>query len=75
MQEARVGYLGWEYPREKEMTIHSSILAWKVPWTEEPGRVHGVTESDTNEQLTHYLSMLQAPAVRLYKGRKLALHV
>ena len=29
--------LGWEDPREKEMAIHSSILGWKIPWTEEPG--------------------------------------
>ena len=37
---------------EKEMTIHSSILVWKIPWTEEPGRldlVHGVAELDTIE--------------------------
>ena len=31
-----VRFLGWEDPLEKEMTIHSSILAWKIPWTEEP---------------------------------------
>ena len=29
--------LGWEDPLEKEMAIHSSILGWKIPWTEEPG--------------------------------------
>ena len=37
-QETQVRSLGWEEPLEKEMTIHSSILAWKIPWTEEPGR-------------------------------------
>ena len=36
MWETRVWSLGWEDPLEKEMTIHSSILAWKIPWTEEP---------------------------------------
>ena len=36
MRETRVRSLGWEDPLEKEMTIHSSILAWKMPWTEEP---------------------------------------
>ena len=36
MQETRVQSLGWEDPLEKEMTTHSSILAWKIPWTEEP---------------------------------------
>ena len=34
--------LGWEDPLEKEMATHSSILAWKVPWTEEPGRLQSM---------------------------------
>ena len=37
MQETRVRSLGWEDPREKEMATHYSILAWRIPWTEEPG--------------------------------------
>ena len=37
MQEMRVGSLGQEYPLKKGMATHSSILAWKIPWTEEPG--------------------------------------
>ena len=37
MQEVRVQSLGQENPLEKEMTSHSSILIWKIPWTEEPG--------------------------------------
>ena len=37
MQETRVRSLGWEDPLEKEMAAHSSILAWKIPWTTEPG--------------------------------------
>ena len=41
--------LGWEDPLEEGMAIHSSILAWRIPWTEEPDRVHRVTESDTAE--------------------------
>ena len=36
MQETRVWSLGWEDPLEKEMATHSSILAWRIPWTEEP---------------------------------------
>jgi len=39
MQETWVQSLGWEDPLEKGMSIHSSILAWKIPWTEEPGRL------------------------------------
>ena len=37
MQESQVRSLGGEDPLDKEMAIHSSILAWKIPWTEEPG--------------------------------------
>ena len=37
MPETRVPSLGWEDPLEKSMATHSSILAWKIPWTEEPG--------------------------------------
>ena len=49
MWEPRVQTLGWEDPLQKEMATHSSILAWKIPWTEEPGglTVHGVAESQT----------------------------
>ena len=35
MREIRVQSLGWEDPLEEEMAIHSSILAWRIPWTEE----------------------------------------
>ena len=38
MQETQVQSLGWEDLLEKEMATHSSTLAWKIPWTEEPGR-------------------------------------
>ena len=39
MQETWVRTLGWEDPLEQEMATHSSTLAWKIPWTEEPGRL------------------------------------
>ena len=42
MQETWVQSVGWEDPLEKEMVAHSSILAWKIPWTEEPGRVQSM---------------------------------
>ena len=42
MQETRVQSLGWEDPLEKEMAIHSSTIAWKIPRTEEPGRLQSV---------------------------------
>ena len=48
-QETRVQSPGWEDLLEKEMVTHSSILVWKIPWTEEPGRatVRGVAKSRT----------------------------
>ena len=42
MQETRVRSLGWENPLKKEMATHSSTLAWKFPWMEEPGRLQSM---------------------------------
>ena len=42
MQETRVQSLGWEDPLEKEMVTHFSILAWEIPWMEEPGRLQSM---------------------------------
>ena len=42
MQETWVKSLGWEDPLEKEMATHSSILAWKIPWMEKPGRLQSM---------------------------------
>ena len=42
MQETQVQCLGWEDTLEKGMAIHSSILAWRIPWTEEPGELQRV---------------------------------
>ena len=49
MQEMWVRSLGQEDPLEKEKATHSRILAWEIPWTEEPGRLqfHGVAKSRT----------------------------
>ena len=52
MQETRVQSLGQEDPLEKEMTTHSSILAWGIPRTEEPGRFGGSCASDADSYLT-----------------------
>ena len=51
MQQTRVRSLGWEEPLEKEMAAHSSILAWEIPWIEEPGgySLWGRKESDMTE--------------------------
>ena len=57
MQETWVQSLGQEDPLEKGMATHSNILAWRIPWTEEPGRLQsiGLQESDMTEQLTRTL--------------------
>ena len=51
MQETQVQSLGQKDPLEKEIATHSSILAWRIPWTEEPGgpQSMGSKESDTTE--------------------------
>ena len=57
MQETQIWSLGWEDPLEYEMATHSSILAWKILWTEEPAwaAVRGVTELDLTEHThVHY---------------------
>ena len=56
MQETQVQSLGGEDPLEKGMATHSSVLAWRIPWTEEPGGCgpRGRKKLDTTEQLTHY---------------------
>ena len=55
MQETWVQFLSQEDPLEKEMATHSGILAWRIWWTEEPGRLQsmGSQESDTTEWLNH----------------------
>ena len=52
MQETWVQFLGQEDPWEKEMATHSSILAWRIPWTEDPGRPQpmGSQESEVTGQ-------------------------
>ena len=56
VQKTWVQSLGQEDPLEKEKAIHSSILTWEIPRTEEPGRLQslGLQQSDTTEQLTQF---------------------
>ena len=63
MQETRVRSLGREDPLEKEMVIHSSILAWRIPRTEKPGRLQSTDrkELDTTERL-HFHRLLEGGA-------------
>ena len=56
MQETWVQSLGWEDPQEEETATHSSILAWRIPWTEEPGRLHAVHEVEKRQDRAHRLT-------------------
>ena len=60
MQETQVQFLGQEEPLEEGIATHSSILAWRIPWTEEPGGLQSMCrkETDTTEQLVLPLSLL-----------------
>ena len=57
MRETRVRALGWEDPLEKEMAIHSSTIAWKIPWTEEPGRLQSKGSQRVRHDWVTSLSM------------------
>ena len=71
MQETSIRSLDWEDSLEKEMATHSSILAWRIPWTEEPGRLQstGLQELDTNEwpnqtkPISHKTQPSQSPEI------------
>ena len=68
MQEMQVRSPGWKHPLEQEMATHSSILAWEIPWTEEPGGYSpwGRKESDMTEHThTFHLSPVWHEAVFL----------
>ena len=58
MQEIWVRFLGLQDPLEKEMATHSSILAWKIPWTEEPGEL----QSMGSQRVGHDLATRQQGA-------------
>ena len=55
--ETQVGSLGWEDPLEKEMATHSSILAWKIPWTKDPGRLQSMRSQRVRHDLETSLSL------------------
>ena len=61
VQVTPVGSLGWEDPLEEEMATHSSILTWRVPWTEKLQSPWGCKELDTIEQLTLSLYFQEGP--------------
>ena len=77
MPETQVPSLGWQGPLEEEMTTHSTVLAWRIPWTEEPGGLHtpwGCQRVGHADQLTHeynfiYLLIFGCARSSLLRGR------
>ena len=70
MQETRVQSLGWENPLEKGVATHSSILGWRISWTEEPGRLlHGVTKSRILLSKQHFHSHQHTEQARVGEPR------
>ena len=63
--ETQVQFLSWEDTLEKEMVTHSSILAWRILWTEEPGGLQsmGSQESDMTYRLNHHHTLTIPPSL------------
>ena len=66
MRETWVQSLGWEDPLEKEMAIHSSTIAWKIPWTEEPGRLQSTGSQRVRHDWVTSLSQIWRAVCKLY---------
>ena len=56
MQGTQVQFLGWEDPLEKGMAAHSSMLAWGIPWIEEPGRLQPMGSQEVGHNLVTFTS-------------------
>ena len=61
VQETRLRSLGWEDPLENEMATHSSTLAWKIPWTEEPGRLQSMGSQRVGHDWATSLHFIHIP--------------
>ena len=68
MQEMQVPSLGWEDPLEKEMTTHSSILAWEIPWTNETGGLQSMGSQRVGHDLLTRQQDTSLPAAPLPWG-------
>ena len=68
MQETWVQFLGQEDPLEEEMATHSSILAWRIPRTEEPGGLQFVGSQELDITLSFFLSFLSFVRPDIYMG-------
>ena len=74
MQEVQVQSLGWEDPLEEDMATHSSILAWRIPWTEEPGGLQSIgswrVEHDWNDLVHTHLKLCDQTSTFVGSCRK-----
>ena len=68
MQETRVQSLCWEDPLEKEMAIYSSVLAWRIPWTKEPGELQSVKLQKIKHNWATNTTLLTAPRSTLHSA-------
>ena len=64
MQETWVRSLGQEDPLEKEMATHSGILAWRIPWTEEPGKLQSIGSQKRRKRLTNSTVRMDQAQIR-----------
>ena len=69
-QKTRVRSLGWEDPLEKEMATHSSVLAWEIPWTEEPGRLQSTGFQRVGQDLVTKHTSTYIVAMKTYVSMK-----
>ena len=74
MQETVIQSLGWENPLEEEMAVHSSILAWKIPWTEEPGGLQSMESQKSQAWLSMQHAHIHSSSWYLYKLTETCIH-
>ena len=72
MQETRVQSLDWEDPLEKEKATHSSFLAWRIPWTEEPGGLQSMVFAKKQTRLRDCTTTVRHGVHRYGRGLALA---
>ena len=71
MQETQVWSLGWEDPLEKEVATHSNILAWRIPWTEEPvglEAIGSISKHDCKKNYLNHLTICSIHYIYIYTG-------
>ena len=69
-QKTLVRFLGWEDPLEKDMATHSNILAWRIPWTEEPGGLQYIGSQSQTQLSTHAWPSLRNKRIENLKEKK-----